>query len=369
MRALRRAALYLAYYDGARRITSEYVAKVVRLRDGDRAFAQQEVVGAPIVRTLPPSPLVFGSSSAVRHGGLLAVIVMICIGVWMASTPGPAPSEASVSNFRRPGLSFPGSEPRATAAYGALPIEPIMAGPAAPTTAAPAEATFSTSATSSSAAAMGTPDPVLGAAAPDIVARRAPMNDGSVPGPSAPFLPERQSQILGEVGIASLPMTIALHDVQPHHAETSARSDGPQIAGINSAQAPAPSAQSASQIAELRGPAAVHDVVAYQGPIRNLTMRRQGRVRIVIEKQGAAVIAQLDTSAGLVGSGELRGRLSSDGHLAASGQLMMGAGPFYCYLTGVVGSDSIIGSASFVRTSGGLVYVSRFALTKSQKPL
>ncbi len=161
IRTLCRAAVYLAYYDGARRVTSEHVGRVVRLRDGDGAHARQDVAGAQGASTLPARSSVFRLSSAARHSSaLLGVAAVICIGAWMASTPEPAPSG-----------SPPGSEPRAMAA-GALASQSLLARPGVPASMEPADAMFPTPPTSLPATATGTTDPVFGAAAPDAAAQQ-----------------------------------------------------------------------------------------------------------------------------------------------------------------------------------------------------
>ena len=107
--------------------------------------------------------------------------------------------------------------------------------------------------------------------------------------------------------------------------------------------------------------------VSFRGPIINDTMGRLGRVVLVIRKQDAPglIIVRFDASAGLLGSGELTGRLSGDGRITASGQLMMGSNPFMCDLSGVISGNGLTGSARFFRSSSGYTAHSRFTLNRS----
>ena len=126
--------------------------------------------------------------------------------------------------------------------------------------------------------------------------------------------------------------------------------------------------QSADPAVEPRQPVQPPDTpVAFRGPIINETMGRSGRVTLVISKQGGpgSVVVRFNASAGLLGSGELTGRLSEDGRITASGQLMMGSNPFLCDLTGMISGDTLTGSASFFRSSSGYTARSRFTLARS----
>ncbi len=107
--------------------------------------------------------------------------------------------------------------------------------------------------------------------------------------------------------------------------------------------------------------------VLFRGPIINETMGRLGRVTMVIRKQGlpGSIILRFDASAGLLGSGELTGRMSGDGRITASGQLMMGSNPFVCDLSGIISGDTLMGSARFFRGSDGYTTHSRFTLARS----
>lgn len=115
------------------------------------------------------------------------------------------------------------------------------------------------------------------------------------------------------------------------------------------------------------GPAPVGAAVAFQGPIYNETMGQGGWVRIVVRKQAqpGAVTARFDASAGLLGSGEMAGRLSDSGQLSASGLLMVGRNTFNCDLRGIISGGMLTGSASFVRVGGTSVSRSSFAIPRA----
>jgi hypothetical protein len=108
-------------------------------------------------------------------------------------------------------------------------------------------------------------------------------------------------------------------------------------------------------------------LILFNGQIYNTTMRRNGKLSLAITYQGSsgAITVRLDAGAGLLGSGELAGNLSENGRVSAHGRLMMGEDPFFCYLSGFIVGGKLIGSAKFVRTSGGRVAHSSFTLTRS----
>ena len=114
-------------------------------------------------------------------------------------------------------------------------------------------------------------------------------------------------------------------------------------------------------------PAVYGTPVAFRGPVYNETMQQGGQMSLVIRRQGSsgAVTARFEAWGGLLGSGELAGRLSEDGRLFASGPLMVGKNPFLCDLSGLVAGGRLTGSASFVRSGGGRVAHSRFTLARS----
>jgi hypothetical protein len=95
-------------------------------------------------------------------------------------------------------------------------------------------------------------------------------------------------------------------------------------------------------------------------------MQQGGQMSLVIRRQpSGAVTARFEAWAGLLGSGDLTGRLTEDGRLQASGQLMVGRNAFTCELSGIVAGDRLTGSARFVRSGTGRVAYSRFALGRS----
>jgi len=107
--------------------------------------------------------------------------------------------------------------------------------------------------------------------------------------------------------------------------------------------------------------------VRFQGPIFNETMGQGGQVTLVIRKQAptGAITARFNASQGLSGSGVLAGNVSGTGRITASGQLQMGRSAFVCDLSGTLSGGVLTGSASFVNSSGGPVYHSRFNLVRT----
>jgi hypothetical protein len=135
---------------------------------------------------------------------------------------------------------------------------------------------------------------------------------------------------------------------------------------------PAPSARTARPVPPpgFRESAALESFALFRGPVFNDTIGIGGRLTLAIRRVGpnGAVSIRFDASNGLVGTGELTGRLSADGYLTASGTLMMGRNPFECDLAGTLSAERLTGSASFTRLgaeSGGPTSQSRFALTRS----
>ncbi|MBP0446959.1 hypothetical protein J8J14_19465 [Roseomonas sp. SSH11] len=116
--------------------------------------------------------------------------------------------------------------------------------------------------------------------------------------------------------------------------------------------------------------ASVGRVAAFRGTVFNETLRRGGRLTLVVRggDQPGPVSIRFDASNGLIGSGELRGNLTSDGRITASGTLMMGRNPHECELTGRISGDSLTGSAIFSRSTPGTATQSTFRLTRSSSP-
>lgn len=107
--------------------------------------------------------------------------------------------------------------------------------------------------------------------------------------------------------------------------------------------------------------------VLFRGVVTNETMGQSGQMSLVITRQGpgSAVTAQFRAWGGLIGAGELTGRMSQDGRLSLSGQLMMGRNPFDCELSGRVAGERLQGSATFARTGGSYVTRSSFTLART----
>ena len=118
--------------------------------------------------------------------------------------------------------------------------------------------------------------------------------------------------------------------------------------------APAPPSPPQSATATYRG-TTVNETIGVSGRL-TLTLRRTG--------PGSDVRVFFQASAGLLGQGELAGKLTSDGHLTASGPLAMGANTFMCMLDAVVGPDSMSGGATYSRP-GSSVAQGRFRLARS----
>jgi hypothetical protein len=107
--------------------------------------------------------------------------------------------------------------------------------------------------------------------------------------------------------------------------------------------------------------------MAFRGPVYNDTLHQGGQMSLVIRHAGPSgtVTARFEAWGGLLGSGELAGRLAADGQLTLSGELMVGRNPFDCTLSGVVSGAGLAGTADFVRAGTGRTAYSRFALTRS----
>jgi hypothetical protein len=113
-------------------------------------------------------------------------------------------------------------------------------------------------------------------------------------------------------------------------------------------------------------PALSAAAVSFRGPVYNETLRQGGQMSLVITRQGppGAITARFEAWGGLLGTGELAGHLSKDGHLRASGQLMVGKNPFVCDLNGFISGGTLTGSASFLHSSNGRVAYSHFTLSR-----
>ncbi|WP_376094327.1 hypothetical protein ACE7GA_00910 [Roseomonas sp. CCTCC AB2023176] len=91
----------------------------------------------------------------------------------------------------------------------------------------------------------------------------------------------------------------------------------------------------------------------FRGTTYNETLGRSGGLRLVVTRTGSAdaVVVRFDAFGGLIGAGQLTGRLFRDGRLVASGTLMMGRNPFATELEGVISGDRLAGNAFYSRVT------------------
>lgn len=89
----------------------------------------------------------------------------------------------------------------------------------------------------------------------------------------------------------------------------------------------------------------------FRGTVFNDTLGRGGGLRLVVNRigPGDAVVVEFEAYGGLIGTGQLRGRLSRDGKLVAFGTLMMGRNPFGTELEGTISGDTLVGTARYTR--------------------
>ncbi|MBY0338982.1 MAG: hypothetical protein K2X11_20380, partial [Acetobacteraceae bacterium] len=88
----------------------------------------------------------------------------------------------------------------------------------------------------------------------------------------------------------------------------------------------------------------------FRGANYNETLGRSGSLLLVItRRRGDAVTVRFESSGGLIGAGELEGRLTEDGRLTASGTLLMGRNPFVTDLEALVLGDVMNGTAHYAR--------------------
>ena len=149
---------------------------------------------------------------------------------------------------------------------------------------------------------------------------------------------------------------------------TSGPLDQPESARSDAISEPVKEPPNLPQRSEDLGPPAQFSVAgSFRGPVNNETMDQSGRLALVISRAdpSGAIKARFHASEGLIGSGELAGKLTANGHISASGQLMMGKNPFNCNLDGFIQGGRLVGSAQFVRPWGGRVFRSSFALSRS----
>ncbi|MCW8086723.1 hypothetical protein [Sabulicella glaciei] len=203
----------------------------------------------------------------------------------------------------------------------------------------------------------GRPLPSFGAGPP---ARPAPAREAA-PAPDAP-VPAAQAPIASE---PVAPAPVAPPPLAPDPA-TPVPAARPPAASAPVAPAPAapPSAPpGAAPAAPGGGPGSaasppvtpsVERAGSFRGSIFNETLGRGGRLRLVVrpDGEGGAVTVRFEASAGLVGSGELQGRLAPDGRLVASGTLMMGRNPHVTELEGRIAGNQLTGTARYARVPG-----------------
>ena len=105
--------------------------------------------------------------------------------------------------------------------------------------------------------------------------------------------------------------------------------------------------------------------LSFRGTVFNETMRQGGRLVLTLrQRPNEAVSIRFEASNGLIGSGELAGRLTPDGHITVSGTLMMGRNPHDCELTGVMTGTHLTGAATFQRHGSGNRTRSTFSLLR-----
>ena len=90
---------------------------------------------------------------------------------------------------------------------------------------------------------------------------------------------------------------------------------------------------------------------SFRGTTFNETLGRGGGLQLLVTRvgQGEAVAVQFEAFRGLVGTGQLSGRLSNDGRLVATGTLMMGANPFTTELEGTISGKQLVGTVRYTR--------------------
>lgn len=92
-------------------------------------------------------------------------------------------------------------------------------------------------------------------------------------------------------------------------------------------------------------------VGTFRGRTFNETLGRSGGLQLVVTRigQGERVVVLFEAFRGLIGSGQLAGRLSTDGRLVASGTLMMGPNFFTTELDGTILADQLVGTVRYTR--------------------
>ncbi len=193
----------------------------------------------------------------------------------------------------------------------------------------------------------------------------------------APSLAAPEDRGLAPAAVSSVPSVEPEHPRPEMQVMEVQRTETQQMQPTTRAAAPsAPRAEPARRADPVppavmaegnRATAASDAPVRFQGPIFNETMGQGGQVTLVIRRQAptGAITARFNASQGLSGSGVLAGNVSGTGRITVSGQLQMGRGAFMCDLSGTLSGGTLTGSASFVNSSGGPVYRSRFNLVRT----
>ena len=110
-------------------------------------------------------------------------------------------------------------------------------------------------------------------------------------------------------------------------------------------------AQPGRAAVHLGGGEALSKPGTFHGTTFNETLGRSGVLRIAVNRAGPGdlVTVRFAAHGGLIGAGQLAGRLSRDGRLVASGTLMMGQNPFATELEGTISGDVLTGTARYTR--------------------
>lgn len=169
---------------------------------------------------------------------------------------------------------------------------------------------------------------LLGASAPEGPAR--PQTYDTVPYPVPPSEP-------------------APAEAAPRATPPATRPRQPRAEQAAEAAPPLPAPRDAGAGRVARTPA--EGAATFRGTVFNETLRQGGRLMLSIRPAGqpGAVSVRFEASSGLIGSGELFGTLDTEGHLAASGTLLMGRNPHDTELRGTISGNSLSGAASFQR--------------------
>ncbi len=314
------SALFLAGWDGSPRVRLRHVEEAAALRNDPGDGALPPLAGPSLAsRATPPTmPALPNYSAAVMRrraalGGMAAAAGVLFALPWLTQRRAAGPLHAAPA-----GAGHKDVASRAVGHQGAA-RQPIQA-------------------------AQGD-------------AGASPLATGDANDPTAASTDNAQSELVEADDTPDL-------DAQPAFPASSAAVAQPVQAGPGRLTAPGHPAAAAP---DRHASAASETSVLFQGTIFNETMRQGGHVSLVIHRQPAtdAITARFNASRGLVGSGVLAGSVSETGRITASGQLLMGKNPFLCDLNGTLSGNTLTGSASFIRSSSGATYHSRFNLMRA----